>query len=110
MEASPETTHREAAATFARRLRARLGDAVVRVVLFGSVARGEQRGVDSDVDLLVVLADDTHGNRRTVHEVAGDTMLEYGVAVSPHVVPGSALDRPVQRPLVEAALGEGVDV
>lgn len=48
--------HRAAAEFVVQRLRTAVGDAVARVILYGSVARGEQ-GPGSDVDLLVVARD-----------------------------------------------------
>lgn len=41
-----------------RGIREEYGDVVEAVTLFGSVARGEERGIASDIDLLVVLSDD----------------------------------------------------
>lgn len=46
--------HREVAEAFARDVRKLLGDNVVEVVLFGSVARGEPKE-ESDVDLLIIV-------------------------------------------------------
>jgi predicted nucleotidyltransferase len=47
---------RRVAESYARHLRRHLGDNLVSVVLYGSVARGEARQ-DSDVDLLVICED-----------------------------------------------------
>lgn len=48
--------HRAAADHVARELRAAAGDAVDRIILYGSVVRGEA-GPDSDVDMIVVTSD-----------------------------------------------------
>lgn len=48
---------REAVEFFVERLRADLGEQLLAVWLYGSAARGEQRGPESDVDLIVVTAD-----------------------------------------------------
>lgn len=77
--------HVAAAEAFAERVVPRYG-AVEDVLLFGSVARGEANGIDSDVDILVVLGDeDTAPEFETLHEIAYDVGLDYGVAVSLHV-------------------------
>lgn len=54
--------HRAAAEYVARELRASAGDAVDRIVLYGSVARGEETS-QSDVDMVVI----THDFRRIRH-------------------------------------------
>lgn len=103
--------HREAAAAFGERARAELGGYVERVVLFGSVARGEERGIDSDVVLLVVVEDDASAAvEQRLQTIAGDVMLEHGVAVSAHVVRSSTTDPSDGDGFVRNALAEGVDV
>lgn len=78
------SVHYRAAKAFARRVREEYGDVVETIVLYGSVARGEGRGVDSDVDLLVVLADDVDRTKseRRVRDLAYDVELERGVVLS----------------------------
>lgn len=69
---------------FARYLKAKYGDRIVQIVLFGSVARGDARE-DSDVDLLVVAEGDWFELQK---EVAGDTvdwLLRSGVYLSTKV-------------------------
>lgn len=55
MDDSSAPSHRCAAAEFARQARERYDDAIMKIVLYGSVARGDHRGVRSDVDLSIVL-------------------------------------------------------
>jgi predicted nucleotidyltransferase len=50
--------HAVAAEAFVDRACDRFGNAVDDLCVFGSTARGEARGLSSDVDVLVVLADD----------------------------------------------------
>lgn len=67
--------------------------AVGRLVLLGSVARGDARS-DSDVDVLALL--DEAANPCAVEEelrdIAFDVMLEEGVAISIHAVTAPRLD------------------
>jgi hypothetical protein len=55
--------------------------------LFGSTARGDASGIDSDVDLLAIVADD--GDRLSVadelRDIAYDVMLEFGPVVEVYV-------------------------
>lgn len=79
-----ESTHYRAAAAFARQVRQQYDEIVETVVLYGSVARGEERGVHSDVDLIVVLADgvDKQVAEPAIRELAYDSELEFGVVLS----------------------------
>ncbi len=72
-----------AAADFAARLLAGpAGDAVARIVLFGSVARGEAQA-DSDIDLLVFGSGPHERLGWAVAEAASETIAEYGESVAP---------------------------
>jgi predicted nucleotidyltransferase/DNA-binding MarR family transcriptional regulator len=77
--------HRAAATEFFDRVRNRVADDIVGLHLFGSVARGGATA-DSDVDVLVVIADDA--DYATVDEQLLDTayevQLEYGVRIEVH--------------------------
>lgn len=60
------------------------GDRLVRVLLYGSWARGEG-GIDSDVDILVVLTEvraEDNGLRSRMSELRGDWFERGGRAVS----------------------------
>ena len=74
-----------AAADFAARLlTGPAGDAVARIVLFGSVAEG-RAGPESDVDLLVIGAGDLNALRKSSAEAAYAILLEQGQLISPQV-------------------------
>ena len=72
---------RRIAEDFARRLKAKYGDRIEHVVLFGSVARGDHRA-DSDVDLLVVTEDTSWAFRLRLAEDATECLAREGVYVS----------------------------
>lgn len=84
MMESPDSPHRRAANTFARQARQQYGDVIEQILLFGSVARGQETGIDSDVDLLVILADDFDKREYEdrVREMAYDIELDRGVILS----------------------------
>lgn len=77
--------HGRAASAFASTVRTDARVDVERVLLFGSAARGETRGRDSDVDLLVVVEDATRETVATLRRIAYDVGLEHGVTLSVHV-------------------------
>lgn len=95
--------HHRAAEAFARQVRERFDDAVETVLLYGSVARGDERGVGSDVDLLVVLQEEVDEGEleEPVRDLAYDVELEYGVVLSLVVLPASEYDRRAGRPFFQ---------
>lgn len=103
MSGSRETPHRRAADAFVRRVRERYGDAIERVLLYGSVARHEELGIDSDVDLLLVLGDDvdTAAYEERIRDLAYDVELEYGVILSLVVLSASEYESRADRPFFE---------
>lgn len=83
MTLAPAT--RTAVEEFSRRVRARFGDRVVKLVLFGSHARGEATE-ESDVDILVVIDDLTPSDGREIDEIVGDILTRMDVVLSPLVL------------------------
>jgi predicted nucleotidyltransferase len=81
--AHPDITDPSILTRIADRLRERLG--ATRVIVYGSVARGEAT-IHSDIDLLVVAPSDDRTFRRLVEarEVIRD--LSFGIPVSPLVL------------------------
>jgi predicted nucleotidyltransferase len=71
---------RKAASEFARRASERFGERIVRIVLYGSVARGAD-GPDSDVDVLVVADDSRSDLRDGLDTIAFDLTMELRRAV-----------------------------
>ncbi len=75
---------RAALAEYLDRLRARFADRVLRVILYGSRARGEG-DAESDLDVLVVVDD---GDWKFQDEVALESFepsLKYSALISPHI-------------------------
>lgn len=93
-------SHRRAAEEFVQRARERHGDTIAGIVLYGSVARGEERGVNSDVDLLVVLRD-TVSKRETeerLRDLAYTVELDHAIVLSLLVTFESEYERQQGRP------------
>ena len=63
-------------------LRGRFDGRLRDLALFGSWARGEARH-DSDVDVLVVVADLTGAEAREIAHHCGDLLTEHDVLISP---------------------------
>lgn len=94
---------------FAVRARGRFGRRLVRLVLFGSQARGEARD-DSDVDLLVVIEGLTSTEGREIDTIVGDILTHSDVLLSPLVLSAARYDqlRSRERRLVAEIDREGI--
>ncbi len=109
---------RKALREFVDYLRAQHGERVTFVALFGSKARGDSTR-DSDVDVLVILAQEDRQLRREIVTQAARISLKYDVLLSPRVIGaerweemrGFSLYRNVQReaiPLVQDDVGDRI--
>lgn len=85
------------------------GDQLADVILFGSYGRGDQ-DAESDVDLLAVINGPADGDRDFVVELEADTVLEYGVVLSIHLINPSASPTVEMEPFVINARREGTKV
>lgn len=94
------TPHRDAAEAFTRQARDRYGDAIEAILLYGSVARGTERGADSDVDLLVVVSDTVYASSLEdyLRDLAYEIELDRGVVLSLLVLSESDVDAQTDRP------------
>lgn len=104
-------TERQALELLAERLCAGFGSRVKSVVLFGSKSRGDA-GPDSDIDVLVVLADDDPYLRSSVRRLAARVSLEYDLLISVRAVGRSRWDRLTRYrfPLYQAIQSDGIDL
>ena len=108
MADSAATLHERAAEAFVRKVRERYGDAVETILLYGSVARGEERGVNSDVDLLIVLSDDVDeaAVAEQIRDLAYDVELDAGVVLSLVVLSASEYEHRSERPFLQHVQGD----
>lgn len=80
---------RDALDAVVRALEAELGDQLAAIWLYGSRARGELPGKDSDIDLMVVARGGRREHWRRVWEVIETVAPDHGgdpISFSPHVV------------------------
>jgi uncharacterized protein len=92
------------------RLRERYGERLVKLVLFGSQARGDARP-DSDIDVMVVLRGevDVETERRRVLPITAELSLENNVVILCVYVSERRFDQE-RSPLLLNARAEGVAV
>lgn len=105
----PSVSHGAAAEEYVRRVREVDVSGVETMYLFGSTARAEASGLDSDVDFLVVLSDDVDCATVTdrLRDIVYDVMLEYGPVVEVHTLARSAFERRRDHPFVRRVVDEG---
>jgi len=76
---------RVAVQDFLHRLQRACGEVVQRTMLFGSKARGDS-GPDSDIDILIIVDDESWPLRNAVSAIAARVSLEYDVLIGPRVI------------------------
>jgi len=84
---------KEALRTFVERVRQSLGENLVKVILFGSKARGNAKR-SSDIDLLVIVRERNIKSSHEVYKAASRTDLRWRVDTSPKIY---SLDEYQQR-------------
>ena len=103
--------HTAAAEAFVERAIAAHGEPVVKLYVFGSTARGDARGVASDVDILVVLDDDCDrdGTADALRDIALDVMIEHGPVVELHILSETAFEEHQRdgNPFIRNVVSEG---
>lgn len=100
---------RDAVLELAARLRARWGEDLVALRLFGSRARGEA-DAESDVDVAVVLEHVDWKTKCAVIDLAADVGLEHDLLLSPTVFDRATYERwrRQERPLAMDIEREGI--
>lgn len=94
---------------FARTIRERLGDQLVRVVLFGSRARGDAQD-DSDYDCLIVVREMTSEAKDLVDDAAGEALLQTGAVVSAFPITERVFHSMPFSPFLMSVRNEGVEI
>jgi len=75
----------KAISEFLTRLRSTYGSQLQQAMLFGSKARGEATA-DSDIDVAVILADETWEIRDEICRVSAEVSLQYDVLLDARVI------------------------
>lgn len=104
-----DTEHEQAFEAFSARMFDQWGDEIEKLILYGSTARGEAQGIDSDVDVMVVTASPTARDAvyDPAYEIAFDVMLEHGVSLSLNFKTEDELDEQSERRYITNVLQEG---
>ncbi|MFH1929570.1 MAG: nucleotidyltransferase domain-containing protein [Chloroflexota bacterium] len=81
----PTMKEQAAVQAFLQRLHRDHSQALRRTVLFGSKARGDSEP-DSDIDILIVVDEESWTLRDAISAIAAQVSLEYGVLIGPRVI------------------------
>jgi predicted nucleotidyltransferase len=76
---------RQAIKVFAHRLHERFPNEILQTTLFGSKARGDS-GPWSDIDILMVVREESWSLRGEISTLAARVSLEYDVLIGPRVI------------------------
>ena len=89
------------------------GDNIVRILLYGSYARGYYQ-MDSDIDIVAIVQGERANLQeglRKVWDESSDLELEYGMIVSPTVIPFEEFEKyKNDLPYYRNIQNEGVDI
>ncbi len=96
---------------FVKTLKKRYGNKIDRIILFGSVARGEDRE-DSDIDILLVTNYDSFKMQRLVSDIVVDILLKTGVYVSVKVLSSEEYNflKKIKSSFYRSILEEGITI
>ncbi|WP_458210455.1 nucleotidyltransferase domain-containing protein [Haladaptatus sp. NG-SE-30] len=97
--------HEQAAEEFAAAAQAEYGEHIEDLIVFGSTVRGETRGRDSDVDIFVIVTDETITD--DLRDLAYDVQLDYSVVVSVHIQTTERFAKRKNHPFIKHVLTEG---
>lgn len=76
---------RSAIEAFLERVRERYPELIHQAILFGSKARGDSRA-DSDIDVLLVVNEESWPLRQEISTLAAQVSLAYDVLIGPRVI------------------------
>lgn len=89
------------------------GNDIVKIVLYGSYARGDYEK-DSDIDIVAIVQGkraELQQRLKNVWEVSSDLELEYGTIISPTVIPFEEFEKfKDDLPYYKNILNEGVNL
>lgn len=93
----------EIAREFANAIRS---EDIVKIILFGSVARGEDTE-ESDIDILIITTNSDELSDE-INSAAVDIILEKDEFISPHVMSEEHFNKTIDYPFLTNVLKEGV--
>ena len=84
-------------------------DEIIKMVLFGSVARGDD-GDESDIDILIVVHHDNRELESIIDNLVVDFILEKEEVISPHVMTEDHFNKTKDYSFLKTVMAEGVPI
>lgn len=89
------------------------GENIVKIILYGSYARGDYQN-NSDIDIVAIVQGEREGLQqelKKVWDISSDLELEYGIIISPTVIPFAEYEKyKKDLPYYRNIQNEGVEV
>ncbi len=84
-------------------------DEIIRMILFGSVARGDDND-ESDIDILIVLDHDNRELESLIDNIVVEFILEKEEVISPHVMTEEHFNKTKDYSFLKTVMAEGVPI
>ena len=84
-------------------------DEIIRMILFGSVAPGDD-GDESDIDILIVVHHDNRELESIIDNLVVDFILEKEEVISPHVMTEDHFNKTKDYSFLKTVMAEGVPI
>lgn len=82
---------------------------IVRMILFGSVARGDDVD-ESDIDILIIIHQDSRELESTIDNAVVDFILEKEEVISPHVMTEKHFNKTKDYAFLKTVMAEGIPI
>lgn len=82
---------------------------IIKMILFGSVARGDD-DKESDIDILIVIHNDNRELESAIDNIVVDFILEKEEVISPHVMTEEHFNKTKDYCFLKTVLAEGVPI
>ena len=82
-------------------------DNIIKTILFGSVARGDDTD-ESDIDILIIIHTDNRQMESMIDKKVVDFILEKEEVISPHVMTEEHFNKTKEYSFLQNVMAEGV--
>ena len=84
-------------------------DEIIKMLLFGSVARGDDDD-ESDIDILIVIHHDNRELESVIDKVVVEFILEKEEVISPHVMTQEHFNKTKDYSFLQTVMADGVPI
>ncbi|PWB87544.1 nucleotidyltransferase domain-containing protein [Methanobrevibacter thaueri] len=84
-------------------------DNIIKTLVFGSVARGDDTS-ESDIDILIIIHTDNRQMESLIDKKVVDFILEKEEVISPHVMTEEHFNKTKDYSFLQTVMAEGVEI